>query len=229
MREPVQTITAGGGHFGVVTTTVVKAEPGADLKHWPEIRDLLNTYCGYNLRPEDVILFLIGGTWYFMADIGLRMLTPRNCIWPTGSQGLQDRAGLYREGVPENQAGGQVRKRCTPAIRRGPGTGKPAGVVRRGDHHHGRTGKGGGGIAARKERRKIWALSGSEWAKPLWGRTRRDENGNIMEQSAARWDANPDGGSVAIWPMDPRRWNRAGRRKCTGTGTRPGIWPEWWT
>ena len=53
MREPVQTITAGGGHFGVVTTTVVKAEPGADLKHWPEIRDLLNTYCGYNLRPED--------------------------------------------------------------------------------------------------------------------------------------------------------------------------------
>lgn len=84
MREPVQTITAGGGHFGVVTTTVVKAEPGADLKHWPEIRDLLNTYCGYNLRPEDVILFLIGGTWYFMADIGLRMLTPRELYMANG-------------------------------------------------------------------------------------------------------------------------------------------------
>ena len=104
ITEPVNTITSsgagghqmvitptlaaigqtGGGHFGVVTTTVVKAEPGADLKHWPEIRDLLNTYCGYNLRPEDVILFLIGGTWYFMADIGLRMLTPRELYMANG-------------------------------------------------------------------------------------------------------------------------------------------------
>ena len=77
MSEPVQTITAGGGHFGVVTTTVVKAESDADLQHWPEIRELLNTYCGYHLGPEDVILFQIDGTSYFMADIGLRMLTPR--------------------------------------------------------------------------------------------------------------------------------------------------------
>lgn len=84
MSEPVQTITAGGGHFGVVTTTVVKAEPGADLKHWPEIRDLLNTYCGYRLGPEDVILFEIGGTAYFMADIGLRMLTPRELYMANG-------------------------------------------------------------------------------------------------------------------------------------------------
>ena len=77
ISEPVQTITAGGGHFGVVTTTAVKAESDADLKHWPEIRELLNTYCGYNLGSEDVILFQIDGTLYFMADIGLRMLTPR--------------------------------------------------------------------------------------------------------------------------------------------------------
>lgn len=84
MSEPVQTITAGGGHFGVVTTTVVKAEPGADLKHWPEIRDLLNTYCGYTLGPEDVILFEIGGAAYFMADIGLRMLTPRELYMANG-------------------------------------------------------------------------------------------------------------------------------------------------
>ena len=84
MSEPVQTITAGGGHFGVVTTTVVKAEPGSNLKHWPEIRDLLNTYCGYNLGPEDVILFEIGGAAYFMADIGLRMLIPRELYRANG-------------------------------------------------------------------------------------------------------------------------------------------------
>lgn len=84
MSEPVQTITAGGGHFGVVTTVVAEAEPGEDLGHWPEIRDLLNTYCGYNLGPEDVILFDINGTLYFMADIGLRMLTPRELYRANG-------------------------------------------------------------------------------------------------------------------------------------------------
>ena len=82
--EPVQTITAGGGHHGVVTTRITKAEPGADLKRWPEIRELLNTYCGYDLGPEDVILFKIGGAWYVMADIGLRMLTPRELYRANG-------------------------------------------------------------------------------------------------------------------------------------------------
>lgn len=84
MSEPVQTITAGGGHFGVVATVVAKAESGAELGHWPEIRDLLNTYCGYNLGAEDVLLFNIGGTAYFMADIGLRMLTPRELYRANG-------------------------------------------------------------------------------------------------------------------------------------------------
>lgn len=82
--DPLHTVTAGGGHFGVVTTVVAKAERDADLKHWPEIRDLLNTYCGYRLGPEDVILFEIGGTAYFMADIGLRMLTPRELYMANG-------------------------------------------------------------------------------------------------------------------------------------------------
>lgn len=84
MSEPVQTITAGGGHFGVVTTVVARAEPGAELGHWPEIRDLLNTYCGYNLGQEDVILFEIDGAAYFLADIGLRMLTPRELYMANG-------------------------------------------------------------------------------------------------------------------------------------------------
>ena len=84
MSEPVQTITAGGGHFGVVTTVVARAEPGEELGHWPEIRDLLNTYCEYSLGPEDVILFEIDGAAYFLADIGLRMLTPRELYMANG-------------------------------------------------------------------------------------------------------------------------------------------------
>ena len=82
--EPVQTITAGGSHHGVVTTRITRADSGADLKHWPEIRELLNTYCGYDLGPEDVILFKIGGVWYYISDIGLRMLTPRELYRANG-------------------------------------------------------------------------------------------------------------------------------------------------
>lgn len=35
-------------------------------------------------RVEDVILLHIGGVWYFMADIGLRMLTPRELYRANG-------------------------------------------------------------------------------------------------------------------------------------------------
>lgn len=82
--EPVQTITAGGGHHGVITTEVAKATPGADLRNWPKIRAALNEYCGYTLADNEVILFLIGGAWHFMADIGLRMLTPRELYRANG-------------------------------------------------------------------------------------------------------------------------------------------------
>ena len=84
VTEPVQTITAGGGHHGVVTTRIAKAEPGAPLQNWPKIREALNEFCSYQLAEDDVILFLIGGAWYFMADIGLRMLTPRELYRANG-------------------------------------------------------------------------------------------------------------------------------------------------
>lgn len=84
MWRPLSTVTASGAHHGVVTTRITKAEPGADLGHWTEIRELLNTYCGYRLGPEDVLLFNIGGIAYFMADIGLRMLTPRELYRANG-------------------------------------------------------------------------------------------------------------------------------------------------
>lgn len=82
--DPVQTITAGGLHHGVVTTRVEKVAPGVSLRNWPKIRDLLNTYCDYHLADNEVILFSIGGAWYFMADIGLRMLIPRELYRANG-------------------------------------------------------------------------------------------------------------------------------------------------
>ena len=111
--EPVQTITAGGGHHGVVTTQITRAEPGADLRHWPEIRELLNTYCGYDLGPEDVILFQIGGAWYFMADIGLRMLTPRELY---RANGFPDDYKIERDYTGQTYGKSKQVARCGNAV-----------------------------------------------------------------------------------------------------------------
>lgn len=76
VRTPLQNITAGDGRHGVVRTALEKVESGKDLRNWPRIRTLLNEFCGYHLADDEVILFSICGTWCYMADIGLRMLTP---------------------------------------------------------------------------------------------------------------------------------------------------------
>lgn len=75
--DPLRTITAGGGEFAAVRVKVVHYQPGADLRHWPEVRALLNRFCGYTLADDEVLLISIDGRWYFIADIGLRMLSPR--------------------------------------------------------------------------------------------------------------------------------------------------------
>lgn len=76
MHRPLRTITASWGEFARCYAVLVKAD-GRDLRHWPKIRELLNAHCGYQLADDDLILLLIGGVWYFIADITLRMLMPR--------------------------------------------------------------------------------------------------------------------------------------------------------
>lgn len=76
-QEPLQTITTSMGEFGAVKTRVVQYALGADMCHWPEVRDMLNRFCGYTLGDDEVLLINISGGWYFIADVGLRMLTPR--------------------------------------------------------------------------------------------------------------------------------------------------------
>ena len=76
-RKPLRTITASAGEFAEIRTEVRTYEPGADMGHWPEVRALLNRFCGYDLKENEVLTLDVGGTAYFVADIGLRMLTPR--------------------------------------------------------------------------------------------------------------------------------------------------------
>ncbi len=75
--KPLRTITTSAGEFAAVKTKIVKYEPGADLGYWPKIRELLNKHCGYDLKEDEVLLLRIRHSWYFIADIGLRMLCPR--------------------------------------------------------------------------------------------------------------------------------------------------------
>lgn len=75
--DPLRTITAGGGEFGVASVRIEHYAPGAELGYWPEIRALLNRFCGYTMKEDEILLLTICGTEYFISDILLRMLTPR--------------------------------------------------------------------------------------------------------------------------------------------------------
>ena len=76
VASPLRTITASAGEFAQCLAWLAKAD-GRYLAHWPEIRELLNRHCGYRLAEDEVILLMIRGIAYYIADITLRMLTPR--------------------------------------------------------------------------------------------------------------------------------------------------------
>lgn len=80
---PLRTITATEC-LGVVTTQIVKYEKGTNLGHWEKIRVLLNKYCGYDLKEDELILLIMDGIPYFIYDIGLRMLIPRELYLAMG-------------------------------------------------------------------------------------------------------------------------------------------------
>lgn len=76
MEKPLRTITASIGEFAQCDTILAKAG-SEDMGYWPEVRKLLNKYCGYKLQENEVLLLVIGRCAYYIADITLRMLTPR--------------------------------------------------------------------------------------------------------------------------------------------------------
>lgn len=75
--DTLNTITAQGLEYADCRAVLAKLDGATDLGHWDEIRKLLNEHCGYDLKDDEVILLIIRGIAYFIADITLRMLTPR--------------------------------------------------------------------------------------------------------------------------------------------------------
>lgn len=74
--DTLNTITAVN-EYAECCTVLAKVEPGRDLGRWPEVRKLLNEFCGYDLTDDEVLLLIIYGTAFYIRDITLRMLTPR--------------------------------------------------------------------------------------------------------------------------------------------------------
>ena len=73
---PLQTVTTSAGEFAECRTVLAKVGSG-DFGYWPQIRALLNKHCGYHLEDDEILLLNLRGVLYYIADIGLRMLTPR--------------------------------------------------------------------------------------------------------------------------------------------------------
>ncbi len=76
INEPLHTITTKDRN-ALISMRIDKISSNIDLCNWPEIRDLLNKYCDYHLKDDEIIVLRINGADYFIADIGLRMLEPR--------------------------------------------------------------------------------------------------------------------------------------------------------
>lgn len=76
-RRPLRTVTTSAGEFGLAGCQITKYVPDINVGRWPQIRALLNKWCDYSLADDEILLISIEGSWYFIADITLRMLTPR--------------------------------------------------------------------------------------------------------------------------------------------------------
>lgn len=84
LNEPLPTECTSGGHFAEIRTMIVKYMNGINLGHWEQVRELLNKYCDYNLADNEVLLLEINGERYFIADVGMRMLEPRELYLAQG-------------------------------------------------------------------------------------------------------------------------------------------------
>ena len=77
VNNPLRTITTSVGEFGTVYTRLEKITNNIDLKYWPQVRKMLNVYCDYWIADDEILILTINGVDYFISDIGLRMLTPK--------------------------------------------------------------------------------------------------------------------------------------------------------
>ncbi len=83
-EEPIPTITSKARHEALIKTYLCKIDGAQDLKNWDKVRHLLNSYAGYNIAPDEILILEINGAQYFISDIGMRMLKPHELMLAQG-------------------------------------------------------------------------------------------------------------------------------------------------
>ena len=153
IQSPLSTVTASGAHHAVIVTTLQQVDAAGRLGHWPELRELLHRHCGYTIEADEILPITVAGEWYFISDIGLRMLTPRELY---SANGLHHRPGLPGKPVCKIGSGCPLWECGTAAFCSGAGPGELPGVVQS---------AGPADHAAGTERSSVLDLNGREKVK----------------------------------------------------------------
>lgn len=78
VSEPLTTITAKASHHAVVSAYLTKLTgEEKNLGYWSKIREILNKYSGYDIADDEILIIEIDKVQYFISDISMRMLEPR--------------------------------------------------------------------------------------------------------------------------------------------------------
>ena len=76
LPDPLPTATVQP-RFGFVKVHFEKIDGKPDLGNWPLVREFINAYTTIKVPEGEILLLKIQGKDYFISDIGMRMLTPR--------------------------------------------------------------------------------------------------------------------------------------------------------
>lgn len=113
IKQPLPTITTSGAHFAVIRTKVEKYDKNGNFGNWNEVRKLLNKHCGYSLAEDEILLLEIAEDWYFISDIGMRMLEPRELY---RAQGFPDDYIIDRDFTGREYSRKEQVARCGNAV-----------------------------------------------------------------------------------------------------------------
>ena len=76
--EPLSTITAKAQHHAAIKAYLEKLTGFEEYYgNWPQVRKLLNKYVGYSIAAGEILIIEIAGERYFISDVGMRMLEPK--------------------------------------------------------------------------------------------------------------------------------------------------------
>ncbi len=85
VRTPLRTVTSKALHHALTNVCLQKLTCREnDLGYWNKIRELLNQHLGYAILEDEILIIEFNGVQYFISDIGMRMLEPKELAMAQG-------------------------------------------------------------------------------------------------------------------------------------------------